>query len=68
MIEPLLITLYILSVFFNRWLDKKICQDWYLESPKTLLWFFPIIGTAVLLVIFPWHNIKRNLFTGKYWK
>jgi predicted PurR-regulated permease PerM len=69
MIVAIIIIAYVLSVFLNRWLDKIFCSDSYTQ-PTVLLWFIPVLPAIALLFIIVADNltVKKNWFTGKYWK
>jgi hypothetical protein len=62
----IIITIYILSIFLNRYLNKKALK--YGAEKIWLLWFVPIIPAIVLFlgIILQKYN-SNNWFTGKYW-
>jgi len=74
----IVILLYILSIFFNRWLNKIIYKMNKMSPRPAILWFIPIMGTLFLLVIltmdlsmFLFNKIPKNgltdWFNGKNW-
>lgn len=47
----LLIIVYLLNVFLNRWLNKMMCKK-YNEEVDVGIWFIPIFGTFICLLNF----------------
>mgnify|MGYP003670775223 CR=1 FL=1 len=70
MTVTLLIIVYLLNVFLNRWLNKMIYKHNHDDDLMTAIWFIPIVSTIFLFIIFidVSANKEKNWFTGKYWK
>ncbi len=63
----IIILVYILNVFFNRWLNKIMYKK-YDKEPIPAIWFLSFIGTIICFIAFYKElEIKDNWFTGKYW-
>lgn len=68
MIIAIIIILYILQVFLNRWLNKILYKtaDWDITP---VAWFTPVACTiAFIIIYFIDNDYGDNWFTGKYWK
>ena len=66
----IVIILYIINVFFNRYLNKVIYRR-INGSIIPFLWFIPVITTLLLIGSLiediDWHESKTNWFNGKNW-
>jgi hypothetical protein len=66
MIVAIIIIVYVLNVFLNRWLNKILHIKH--DGPIIVwLWFLSVFTTLVFLIIII-NEIRGNWFTGKYWK
>lgn len=67
MIAILIIPLYILSVFLNRFLNKLLYKKGYSEIAP-FIWFIPLIAICVFILVYLLNKeLKSNWFTGKDW-
>ena len=74
----IILLIYVLSVFFNRWLNKMICKIERMSPKPVILWLIPVLGTLALIVILtidlscflfkkiPDNNLT-NWFKGEKW-
>jgi glycerol-3-phosphate acyltransferase PlsY len=64
-----LIIVYIISIFFNRWLNKIFYKiDYDKDDIVPSIWFIPFFGTIwLIIVVLSEYKSKNNWFTGKNW-
>ena len=64
----IIITIYILNILLNRYLNKILCKIDKYQTPSPFTWFFSIMTTvALIIVILIKMKTPNNWFTGKYW-